>query len=78
MTKVQVVKTTDYTEFINSFGSSRKRELATAMVTDGVTPELTEDYGVIRIQEMQKMIDLYTEDPDKFIRCHIISVCKTC
>lgn len=70
--------TLDYSCFLKTIASSRKRELATAIFENAVDESVVEDFGTIRIQEMQRSIDLYNENPEKYIRGHQLSACKTC
>ena len=49
----------DYKPFIDSFSHKNKKKLAVALITGTDTSE----YQSVRVQEMQKLLSIYRENP---------------
>ena len=65
-------------DFLKTINHPAKLILAKGLLT-GENPEaFYNDYGKIRVMEMQKIIESYKSNPEKYLRGHQIVGCKTC
>jgi len=72
------VKCDANTDFLKTINHPAKLILATGLLT-GENPEaLYNDYGKIRVMEMQKLIESYQSNPERYLRSHGLAGCKTC
>jgi hypothetical protein len=68
----------DYEPFYATMCHPRKILLAKGLISGQEPESFYEDYGDIRVKEMQAKINSYQTDPVRFLKGHQLSGCKTC
>lgn len=68
----------DYEPFYETICHPRKKLLARKLVEGEDPKSFYEDYGSVRVSEMQTTIKSYETDTERYLKGHQLAGCKTC